>query len=107
MSKEQLKEVRRTKTTRTLSVPAYSDNRLVGWGECLVFLTNEAGIKAARADLTKANVIDLNRQIITDCKNDVRRGRSLWTALKKAAQANPALAKEVELLAKKYGFTVA
>ncbi len=107
MTKETAKLLKETKTHRTLSVPAYSDKKLVGWGECTVFQTTPAGIDAARKALTKANVVDLNRQLITDVKNAVRTGRSLWAALKKESAKNPDLAKEVELLAKKYGFSVA
>jgi len=106
MTKLSAKLVKETKTHRTLSVPAYSDGVLVGWGQVEVFQTTPAGLEAARKALTKGNVVDLNRQTITDVKNAIRTGRSLWAALKKESAKNPELAKEVEVLAKKYGFNV-
>lgn len=106
MPKEQPKLIKESKTHRTFDVPAYSDNVLTGWGQVTLFQENKEGLEAAKRALTLDNLKDLNRQKTTDVKNDVRRGRSLWTALKKAAQSNPDLAKEVELLAKKYGFNI-
>lgn len=104
MAKEKAVILKQTKSTKLLRVPAYSDDKLVGYGEVTVFKANDAGLEAARLSLTLSDLENLNRQRVTDVKNNVRRGRSIWAALKEAAKTNPGLAKDVEVLAKKYGF---
>ena len=99
MTKEKVKVVKDGKSTRVLSVPAYTDSKLVGWAQVTVFKEDEAGLTAAKASLTLSDVVDLNRQKVTDAKNNLRRGTSVMAALKGLVKANPAVAKIVELLA--------
>ena len=99
MAKEKVKVVKDGKSTRVLSVPAYTDSKLVGWAQVTVFKEDEAGLAAAKASLTLSDVVDLNRQKVTDAKNNLRRGTSVMAALKQLTKTNPAVAKIVELLA--------
>ena len=99
MSKEKVKVVKDGKSTRVLSVPAYTDSKLVGWAQVTVFKEDEAGLTAAKASLTLSDVVDLNRQKVTDAKNNLRRGTSVMATLKQLTKSNPAVAKIVELLA--------
>ena len=99
MAKEKVKVVKDGKSTRVLSVPAYTDSKLVGWAQVTVFKEDEAGLAAAKASLTLSDVVDLNRQKVTDAKNNLRRGTSVMATLKQLTKTNPAVAKIVELLA--------
>ena len=89
MAKEKAVKISETKSTELLKVPAYSNSELVGWTQVNTFKLNEAGLAAAKASLTLANVADLNRQQITDAKNNLRRGTSVMAALKNLAKTNP------------------
>ena len=99
MAKEKVKVVKDGKSTRVLSVPAYTDSKLVGWVQVTVFKEDEAGLAAAKASLTLSDVVDLNRQKVTDAKNNLRRGTSVMATLRQLTKTNPAVAKIVELLA--------
>ena len=99
MTKEKVKVVKDGKSTRVLSVPAYTDSKLVGWVQVTVFKEDEAGLAAAKASLTLSDVVDLNRQKVTDAKNNLRRGTSVMATLRQLTKTNPAVAKIVELLA--------
>ena len=99
MAKEKVKVVKDGKSTRVLSVPAYTDSKLVGWAQVTVFKEDESGLTAAKASLTLSDVVDLNRQKVTDAKNNLRRGTSVMATLKQLTKTNPAVAKIVELLA--------
>jgi len=89
MAKEKAKVVKETKSTQILSVPAYSDNNLVGWTQVTTFRETEEGLAAAKAALTLADLININRQRVTDAKNNLRRGTSVMAALKNLAKSNP------------------
>ena len=101
MAKEKAIKVSETKSHELLRVPAYSNNALVGWTQVNVFKVNEAGLKAAKEALTLSHLNDLNRQIITDAKNNLRRGTSIMAALKQAAKVNPILEQVIADLVKR------
>ena len=63
-----------------------------------MFKLSEAGIAAAKTQLTQSDVADLNRQKITDAKNNLRRGTSMLAALRQLVKVNPDLEKIVSLL---------
>ena len=92
MAKETKKVVKETKTSVIYEIPSYSDGKLVGWGQCEVFKENPEGLKEAKATLTEKDVVDLNRQRITDVKNNVRRFAEVDAILAKvkAGKATPA-----------------
>jgi len=98
MSKEKAVKVSETKSTELLKVPAYSEGKLTGWAQVTVFKLSEAGIAAAKTQLTQSDVADLNRQKITDAKNNLRRGTSMLAALRQLVKVNPDLEKIVSLL---------
>jgi len=98
MAKEKAVKVKETKTHIVLKVPAYSDNKLTGYVQVDTFQENEAGLAAAKQSLTLADVIDLNRQKVTDAKNNLRRGTSVMASLKALAKVNPAVEKLIALM---------
>jgi len=98
MSKEKAVKVSETKSTELLKVPAYSDSKLVGWTQVTVFKQNEAGLAAAKASLTQSNIADLNRQQITDAKNNLRRGTSVMATLKNLVKIDPKVGKLVDVI---------
>ena len=89
MTKEKAVRVSETKTTETFKVPAYSDSKLTGYCEVTVFKLSEAGLAAAKANLTLGHLANLNRQLFTDAKNNLRRGTSMIAALKQLTKTNP------------------
>jgi hypothetical protein len=99
MSKEKIKIVKQTKTEVTMSIPAYSDGKLVGYTQVTVFKEDEHGLAALKAVLSLSNLKDLNRQKITDAKNNLRRGTSLMAALRQLVKVNPKVEQIVSLLA--------
>ena len=99
MAKEKAVKVKEGKSTVTLKVPAYTDSKLVGYANVTIFKEDDAGLAAAKASLTLSDVVDLNRQKVTDAKNNLRRGTSVMATLKQLTKSNPAVAKIVELLA--------
>jgi len=101
MSKEKAKVVKQTKTHVFLEVPAYSDDKLVGWAKATIFQLNAEGLKAAKASLTLSNVNDINRQELTDVKNNLRRGTSAIAELRKLSKENPVVEKLIEVILKK------
>ena len=101
MAKEKAVKVSETKSTELLRVPAYSDQKLVGWAQVTVFKLSEAGLKAAKDSLTQSDVADLNRQKITDAKNNLRRGTSVIATLRQLAKVNPAVEKLIAVILKK------
>ena len=84
-----------------MKVPAYSNKELVGWTKVTVFKETEAGLTAAKAALTLSDVANINRQRVTDAKNNLRRGTSVMAALKQAAKANPILEQVIADLVKR------
>lgn len=101
MAKEKAKVVKETKSTQILSVPAYSDNNLVGWTQVTTFKETEDGLNKAKQDLTLQDVINVNRQRITDAKNNLRRGTSVMATLKNLAKSNPAIEQLIADLVKR------
>ncbi len=101
MSKEKARIVKQTKTNVMYEVPAYSDGKLVGWAKVSVFQPNQAGLEAAKASLTPADVLDLNRQKFTDAKNNLRRGTSALAALRQLSKTNPKVEDLISIILKK------
>jgi len=101
MSKEKATKVKETKSTEIWSVPAYSNNKLVGHTKVTVFKETEDNLAAVRAALTLGDVIDINRQRFTDAKNNLRRGVSIMATLRQLAKADPNIAKVSTLLIKR------
>lgn len=89
MTKEKARVVKQTKSHVMLEVPAYSDGKLVGWAKVTTFQANEVGLAAAKESLTLAQLGDLNRQQVTDAKNNLRRGTSALAALRQLSKTNP------------------
>jgi hypothetical protein len=69
----------------TVKVASFTDRgkTFVGWGQLDLFKVNEAGLKAAKDSLTEADLIDLNRQKITDVRNTVARLGDIQKAVAK------------------------
>jgi len=101
MAKEKAIKVSETKSTELLKVPAYSDGKLVGWAQVTVFKLSDAGLAAAKAKLTQSDVADLNRQKVTDAKNNLRRGTSAIAALRALTKTNPKVEQLVEVILRK------
>jgi len=101
MAKEKAVETSRTKSTITLSVPAYSDGKLVGHASVVVFQENEVGLAEAKKSLSLVDLANVNRQRVTDAKNNLRRGTSAIAALRAVAKANPAVEAAVKSLLKR------
>jgi hypothetical protein len=81
--KAQVHVVKVSETVFTAKVPSHTKNGevFVGWGEITLKTVNPAGLKAAKAGLTLSDLIDLNRQKVTDVMNDLRRYVSYEQAL--------------------------
>ena len=101
MTKEKAVRISETKSTVLLRVPAYSDGKLVGWTEVDTFKHSDAGLAKAKATLTLANVDDLNRQKVTDAKNNLRRGTSALANLRKLVKVHPEIESVIEVLLKR------
>ena len=101
MAKEKAIKVSETKSTELLKVPAYSDGKLVGWAQVTVFKLSDAGLAAAKAKLTQSDVADLNRQKVTDAKNNLRRGTSALANLRKLVKVHPEIESVIEVLLKR------
>ena len=101
MAKEKAKIIKETKALVVVETPAYSDGKLVGWAKATTFRVNEAGLAEAKRTLTLSQLADLNRQIITDVKNNLRRGTSILATLRQLVKVNPDLEKIVSLLVTK------
>ena len=101
MAKEKAIKVSETKSTELLKVPAYSDSKLVGWAQVTVFKLSDAGLAAAKAKLTQSDVADLNRQKVTDAKNNLRRGTSIIATLRALTKTNPKVEQLVEVILRK------
>ena len=93
-NKEQRHVVKEDKTTFTLKVPAFTDRgkTFIGWAQIRLVKVNKEGLNALRPALTLGNVKDLNRQIITDVRNNLARSFELKALLAKvvAGKATPA-----------------
>jgi len=101
MAKEKAIKISETKSTELLKVPAYSDGKLVGWAQVTVFKLSDAGLAAAKAKLTLSDVADLNRQKVTDAKNNLRRGTSIIATLRQLTKTNPKVEQLVEVILRK------
>lgn len=100
MAKEKARVVKDGKSTQVLSVPAYADSKLVGRANVTVFKENNEGLAAAKQSLTLSDLVNINRQRVTDVKNNLRRGTSMISALRQLTKVNPEVEKIVELLVK-------
>ena len=98
MAKEKAVKISETKSTELWKVPAYSDSKLVGYTQVNVFKRNDTGLAEAKRTLTLGQLDDLNRQKVTDAKNNLRRGTSVMAALKALVKVNPGLEKIVTLM---------
>lgn len=69
-------------------VAAYTDRgqTFVGYGQVTLYKVNKAGLKAARAALTLSGLVNLNRQVKTDVRNDTARLGELRLILAKFAK---------------------
>jgi len=101
MAKEKAIKISETKTTELWRVPAYSDQKLVGWTKVTAFKPNEEGLTAAKQSLTLSDVADLNRQKVTDAKNNLRRGTSVVATLRNLVKVNPKVGKLVDVILKR------
>lgn len=130
VKKPQRHVVKETPTEFTLKVPAFThEDRVVdgktksievfiGWATTTLFKVNKEGLEALKAALTLEKVKDLNRQEITDVRNNLAReyklkaleakvmaGTATPTEVSKVfaakAKSNPELAKQAALLLKK------
>ena len=99
MAKEKAKIVKRGKGILIVEVPAYSGDNLVGKANVTIFEETEENLAHVKSVLTLNDVKDLNRQKITDGKNNLRRGTSVMAALKALTKANPKVERIVEMLA--------
>ena len=119
-NKEQRHVVKEDKTSFTLKVPAFTDRgaTFIGWANVKLIKVNKEGLEAFRPKFSLANLKDLNRQIITDIRNNLARlfelkalkakviaGKATPAETAKVfaaeAKSNPALAKEAEALLRK------
>jgi hypothetical protein len=100
MAKEKDKIIKTTKTMVIMEHPTYSDDKLVGWAKSTLFRETQDGLSALRANLTMSHLKDINRQIKTDDKNNLRRGTSMFAALRQLAKSNPIVAQLLEVLLK-------
>jgi hypothetical protein len=100
MTKEKDNILKTTKTNVIIEHPVYSDDKLVGWAKSTLFRETEEGLAALKATLTMSNLKDVNRQIKTDDKNNLRRGTSMFAALRQLAKSNPIVAQLLEVLLK-------
>jgi hypothetical protein len=103
--KAQRHVVKETPTQFTLKIPAFTDKgkTLVGFTNRKLFKVNEEGFEAFKATVTQDNLKDLNRQIITDARNNLARSFELKAIIAKvkANKATPAeIAKVFSALAK-------
>jgi hypothetical protein len=86
--KNQNHVIKETPTHFTVKVAAFTDKgkTFVGWSQVVVVKVNEAGLKAAREALTLSDIIDLNRQKITDVRNNIARLGDIQKAVAKVRE---------------------
>jgi len=104
-NKEQRHVIKETKTSFTLRVPAFTKNGalFIGWSNLTLNKVNEEGIAEAKANFSQRDLIDLNRQKITDVRNNLARTYKLKALIAKvkAGKGTPAeVAKVFAALAK-------
>lgn len=117
--KAQRHVVGENKTQFTLKVPAFTDKgkTFVGWTQIVLNKVNEAGLTAAKVSFKLSDLIDLNRQRITDARNNLARSYEIKALIAKVkagkgtpaeiarvfstlAKTNPQLAKAAESMLK-------
>ena len=83
---------------KTITVTAKDkDGNVLGTGKCQQFDTVDEAVKALGS---KKVLIDVNRQVKTDCRNDLAREKSATAQLSKLAKADPKVMAEVLRLLK-------
>ena len=93
---------------KEIKVVAYegrgNNRKEVGVGKVKEYAENQDGLNQAVKDIGVAKVIhDLNRQLKTDCRNDLARTVSDAALLKKAAKSSPEAQKKIEALLRELG----
>jgi len=93
------------KEVKVVAYEGRGDNRKeLGIGKVKEYSENQEGLDQAVKDMEVAKVVhDLNRQIKTDCRNDLARSLSDATLLKKAAAKDPKAAAKIKALLKDLG----
>jgi hypothetical protein len=93
------------KEVKVVAYEGRGDNRKeLGVGKVREYEETQGGLDQAIKDLTVARIIrDLNRQIKTDCRNDLARTVSDAALLKKAAKSSPEAQKKIEALLRELG----
>ena len=85
---------------KTINVTAKDkDGKVLGTGKCAQYDSVDEAVKALGSEKI---LTDINRQVKTDCRNDLARTKSTPAQLAKLAKTNKALQAEMDALLKKH-----